>query len=103
MPPVRGYNNRKRALTYFTMERSKLFSSQMKGGKKVLLNHERIWIAGAKGQVGGAFAQLLDTEELDVLLTDKSEVDVANMDEVRKFAGTSPPGCDYKLYRNRRD
>lgn len=91
MPPVRGYNNRKRALTYFTMERSKLFSSQMKGGKKVLLNHERIWIAGAKGQVGGAFAQLLDTEELDVLLTDKSEVDVANMDEVRKFAELHRP------------
>mgnify|MGYP000314605221 FL=1 len=57
----------------------------------MLLNHERIWIAGAQGQVGSAFAQLLDTVELEVLLTDKSDVDVTNMDEVRKYAEMNRP------------
>lgn len=57
----------------------------------MLLNHERIWIAGAQGQVGSAFTQLLDTVELEVLLTDKSDVDVTNMDEVRKYAEMNRP------------
>lgn len=57
----------------------------------MLLNHERIWIAGEQGQVGSAFAQLLDTVELEVLLTDKSDVDVTNMDEVRKYAEMNRP------------
>ncbi len=61
------------------------------GRKKVLLNHERIWIAGAQGQVGSAFAQLLDTTELDVLLTDQSDVDITNMDQVRKYVEINRP------------
>ena len=69
----------------------------------MLLNHERIWIAGAQGQVRSAFAQLLDTVELEVLLTDKSDVDVTNMDEVRKYAEMDASGCDYQLYGNRRN
>ena len=43
----------------------------------MLLQHERIWITGAQGQVGSAFARMLDTTELDVLLTDRDEVGIS--------------------------
>lgn len=52
----------------------------------MLLQHERIWITGAQGQVGSAFARMLDTTELDVLLTDIDEVDITDMDAVRNYA-----------------
>ena len=35
----------------------------------MLLQRERIWITGAQGQVGSAFARMLDTTELDVLIS----------------------------------
>lgn len=57
----------------------------------MLLQHERIWITGAQGQVGSAFARMLDTTELDVLLTDRDEVDITNMDEVRACVEMNRP------------
>ena len=57
----------------------------------MLLQHERIWITGAQGQVGSAFARMLDTTELDVLLTDRDEVDITNMDEVRAYVEMNRP------------
>lgn len=57
----------------------------------MLLQHERIWITGAQGQVGSAFARMLDTTELDVLLTDRDEVNITNMDEVRAYVEMNRP------------
>ena len=59
----------------------------------MLLQHERIWITGAQGQVGSAFARILDTTELDVLLTDIDEVDITDMDAVRNYAEMYRPDC----------
>ena len=59
----------------------------------MLLQHERIWITGAQGQVGSAFARMLDTTELDVLLTDIDEVDITDMDAVRNYAEMYRPDC----------
>ena len=102
-----------KALTHFRVEGSGLFISKVtvlnsyfpiKKGEPdrwhkamwtaiedMLLNHERIWIAGALGQVGSAFAQLLDTTELEVLLTDQADVDITNMDQVRKYVEMNRP------------
>lgn len=57
----------------------------------MLLRHEKIWITGAQGQVGKAFARMLDTTELDVLLTDIDEVDITDMDAVRNYAEMNRP------------
>lgn len=59
----------------------------------MLLQHERIWITGAQGQVGSAFARMLDTTEVDVLLTDIDEVDITDMDAVRNYAEMYRPDC----------
>lgn len=52
---------------------------------------ERIWVAGAQGQVGSAFAQLLDRTEVELLLTDLEDVDITNADSVRTFVDMNRP------------
>ena len=57
----------------------------------MLLNHEKIWIAGALGQVGSAFSQMLDRTAIDLLLTDIDDVDITDMDAVRTYADMNRP------------
>lgn len=57
----------------------------------MLLKHEKVWIAGASGQVGSAFAKMLDTTAIDVLLTDIDDVDITDMDAVRDYAEMTRP------------
>ena len=75
------------------LARGLAFCSAKLGGFDMLLQHERIWITGAQGQVGSAFARMLDTTELDVLLTDIDEVDITDMDAVRNYAEMYRPDC----------
>lgn len=57
----------------------------------MLLQHEKVWIAGASGQVGSAFAKMLDRTAIDVLLTDIDDVDITDMDAVRNYAEMNRP------------
>ena len=41
--------------------------------------------------MGTGLAQLLDTTELEVLLTDQADVDITNMDQVRKYVEMNRP------------
>lgn len=52
---------------------------------------EKVWIVGAQGRVGSAFAELLDTRETEVLLTDMDEVDVTDLDSVLSYGDMSRP------------
>lgn len=54
-------------------------------------NHERIWVAGAQGQVGSAFVSLLNQSEVELLPTDREDVDITNADSVRMFMDMNRP------------
>lgn len=57
----------------------------------MLLNHDKVWIVGAQGQVGSAFARMLDMTEIDVLLTEIDDVDITDMDAVHIYADMNRP------------
>lgn len=57
----------------------------------MLMKHEKVWIVGAQGQVGSAFAELLDRTEIDVLMTDIDDVDITNLEEVKVYAEMNRP------------
>lgn len=52
----------------------------------MLIGDENIWIAGAQGQVGSTLAHMLSDMRLNILLTDREEVDVTDMEAVRAYA-----------------
>ncbi|MDO5558590.1 MAG: NAD(P)-dependent oxidoreductase [Oscillospiraceae bacterium] len=52
---------------------------------------DRIWIAGANGQIGAALARLLDTMDNELLCTDIDEVDVTDEDSVDTYATINRP------------
>lgn len=54
-------------------------------------HHEVVWILGAGGRIGRALARVLDPMEYRILLTDKKEVDVTNLEEVMEYAERNMP------------
>lgn len=52
----------------------------------MLIGDENIWITGAQGQVGSTLAHMLSEMRLNLLLTDREEVDVTDMEAVRSYA-----------------
>ncbi|MDO5754785.1 MAG: NAD(P)-dependent oxidoreductase [Tissierellia bacterium] len=46
----------------------------------------RIWVCGANGRVGNALQYYFDPMDIELLLTDKEEVDVTDSEEVTLFA-----------------
>ena len=54
--------------------------------KMMFKNRERIWVAGAGGQVGRDFVRLLEkAEEVELIPTDIGDVDITDGDSVRLF------------------
>lgn len=45
---------------------------------------KKIWIAGAAGHVGSALQHLLDCQTYEILATDKEQVDITDLEAVRK-------------------
>lgn len=55
-------------------------------------NRERIWVAGAGGQVGRDFVRLLEkSEEVEMLPTDIGDVDITDAESVRLFMEMNRP------------
>lgn len=52
---------------------------------------KKIWIVGAYGHVGSAMLSLLDCREYKILATDKSEVDITDVDAVRSYCRLNRP------------
>jgi len=52
---------------------------------------QKIWITGAKGHVGCALRDLLDTKRYEILPTDVDEVDITDKDSVAAFARLHRP------------
>lgn len=51
----------------------------------------KVWIVGSNGQIGTALNELIDTMELEVLNTDKDELDVTDTDEVLTYGEINRP------------
>lgn len=51
----------------------------------------KIWITGANGQLGTAINSLLDQREVEILNTDKDEIDITNNQEVINFGDMNRP------------
>lgn len=48
------------------------------------MNNYSIWIAGANGRIGGRLAEILNQDANRIFATDKEEVDVTQMEDVRQ-------------------
>ena len=46
---------------------------------------QKIWITGANGHVGSALTELLDCTEYQILTTDKEEVDITDLEQVKHY------------------
>ena len=51
----------------------------------------KIWITGSNGQVGTALNELIEPLNIEVLNTDKDEIDIANTNEVIRFGEINRP------------
>lgn len=51
----------------------------------------KVWIVGANGQMGTALNELIDTMEMEVLNTDKDELDITETDEVLLYGEINRP------------
>ena len=52
---------------------------------------KKVWIVGANGQLGTAINELLDRREIEVLNTDRDDVDITDMECVIQFADMNRP------------
>lgn len=52
---------------------------------------QKIWISGAKGQIGKAINKVIDKLEYEMLDTDIDDVDITNIDEVLRFGEINRP------------
>ena len=43
----------------------------------------KIWITGSNGQIGTALNELIEPLDIEILNTDKDEIDIADTNEVR--------------------
>lgn len=53
---------------------------------------QKIWVSGAKGQIGKAINAAVDKMEYEMLNTDVEYLDITDIDEVLKFADMNRPG-----------
>lgn len=51
----------------------------------------KVWIVGSNGQMGTALNELIDTMEIEVLNTDKDELDITDTDEVLLYGEINRP------------
>jgi len=51
----------------------------------------KVWITGASGHVGSALAQLLDRTKYQLLMTDKEDIDVTDLEQVKHYARLNRP------------
>ena len=51
----------------------------------------KIWITGSNGQVGTALNELIEPLDIEVLNTDKDEIDITNTNEVIRFGEINRP------------
>lgn len=51
----------------------------------------KVWIAGSNGQIGHALNEVLDPLEIEVLNTDKDELDITDTEEVLNFGIANRP------------
>lgn len=51
----------------------------------------KVWIVGSSGQLGTAINEVLDPLEMEVLNTDKDEVDITDTEEVLNYGGINRP------------
>lgn len=52
---------------------------------------KRIWITGADGHIGSALTKLLDSKDYYLCLTDLSDCDITNIDQVKQFVRINHP------------
>lgn len=52
---------------------------------------QKIWITGAEGHIGSALVELLDCTKYQIYPTDRSEVDITSIEDVRHFMNISRP------------
>ena len=51
----------------------------------------KLWIVGSESQVGKAILSVLDPIELEVLCTDKEELDITNTEDVLSYGEINRP------------
>ena len=51
----------------------------------------KLWIVGSESQVGKAILSVLDPMELEVLCTDKEELDITNTEDVLSYGEINRP------------
>ena len=51
----------------------------------------KVWIAGSNGQIGRALNNVVDPLEVEVLNTDKDELDITDTEEVLNFGTVNRP------------
>lgn len=52
---------------------------------------QKIWICGAKGQIGRAINEVIDKLEYKILDTDIDDLDITDTDEVLRFGEMNRP------------
>ena len=52
---------------------------------------QKVWIVGSEGQIGEAINDVLNPLEIEVLNTDKNELDITETDEVLRFGEINRP------------
>ena len=57
---------------------------------------QKIWVCGARGQIGQAVNDVVDKLEFEMLDTDVDDLDVTDTDEVLR---DEPPGHYHQLFR----
>jgi dTDP-4-dehydrorhamnose reductase len=53
---------------------------------------QSIWITGADGHIGTALQKLLNHKKYEILTTDKGDVDVTDIEQIRLFIAMNRPG-----------
>ena len=51
----------------------------------------KIWITGSNGQIGTALNELIEPLDIEILNTDKDEIDIADTNEVIRFGEINRP------------
>ena len=55
------------------------------------LEGKKVWIAGATGMVGSATLRKLDTEDCDLLVPDRANLDLLNQENVNRWCAANKP------------
>ena len=55
---------------------------------------KKVWIVGASGRVGSALLKQLDCLKYEIMVTDATEVDVTNREDVNSYMKISRPDVE---------